>query len=322
MSHAAPHETPRVTAVVLTCNSLAHVDECLRSVGASSYPNLGVLVVDNGSTDGTLERIRTDFPDVEVLALGQNLGFTAGNNRGIEAALAAGADLVMLLNDDTAMDPDCIAEMVKAWRSDPGAIGMLSPVIASYHDPQREFVGAEVLPLTWGAGEIERPAGELPEVMDVQYVSGCALMASTELIREIGLLDERLFMYYEDMDWCFRCWNAGKRVVVATRARVRHKGSGLTVDDRSLNAYYYYQRNWVQHGEAVCTATNPPAPGLVFALRPVQEVQRGIERQGPGDRRRPDGRLARRRPGHQGENKNPDAGHAVAVFRLDNACPA
>ena len=235
-----------VAVIVLTMNSARHVDECLGSLLRSTYPNLAIWVVDNGSTDQTLERVRPFQPGIRLLPLGKNVGFAAGNNRGMEAALAAGADFVLLLNDDTRIDPDCIDAMLVVFASDPARIGMISPVIAAYDQPARTYVGGKIDPATWGASETECAADALPPCVDVQYASGCALMVPAAVVRQIGMLDDRLFMYYEDVDWCLRCQQAGKRVVVATRGRVLHKGSGGNSASKSSNAYYYYQRNWVR----------------------------------------------------------------------------
>ena len=237
---------PAVAVVVLTMNSARHVDECLGALLRSTYPNLAIWVVDNGSSDRTRELIQAFQPRVRLLPLERNVGFAAGNNRGMEAALAAGTDFVMLLNDDTRMEPGCIEALLEAYASDPDRIGMLSPVIAAYDRPARTYVGGKIDPATWGAAETERPVDALPSCVDVQYVSGCALMVPADMLRKVGMLDEHLFMYYEDVDWCLRCRKAGKRVVVATRGRVLHKGSGRPAAAKSLNAYYYYQRNWVR----------------------------------------------------------------------------
>ena len=237
---------PTVAVIVLTMNSARHVDECLGALLRSTWPNLAIRVVDNGSTDETRELIQAFQPRVRLLPLDKNLGFAAGNNRGMEAALAAGADFVLLLNDDTRMEPDCIAAMLAVFASDPDRIGMVSPVIAAYDQPARTYVGGRIDPATWGAAEIERPAAGLPPCVDVEYASGCALLIPAAVIRRIGMLDEKLFMYFEDADWCLRCRKAGKRVVVATRGTVLHKGSGGSSGSKSPNAYYYYQRNWVR----------------------------------------------------------------------------
>jgi GT2 family glycosyltransferase len=237
---------PTVAVIVLTMNSARHVDECLGALLRSTYPNLAIWVVDNGSTDRTRELIQAFQPRVRLLPLENNVGFATGNNRGMETALAAGADFVMLLNDDTRIDPDCIDAMLTVFASDPDRIGMLSPVIAAYDQPARTYVGGKIDPATWGASETECPVEALPPCVDVQYASGCALMVPAAVIRQIGMLDEHLFMYYEDADWCLRCRKAGKRVVVATCGRVLHKGSGGGAAAKSLNAYYYYQRNWVR----------------------------------------------------------------------------
>ena len=237
---------PAVAVIVLTMNSARHVDECLDSLVRSTYPNLAIWVVDNGSTDRTRELIQPFLPRIRLLPLEKNVGFAAGNNRGMEAALAAGADFVLLLNDDTRIDPDCIAALMEAFASDPDRTGMVSPVIAAYDQPARTYVGGRIDPATWGAAEIERPAADLPPCVDVEYASGCALLVPAAVIRKIGMLDEQLFMYFEDADWCLRCRKSGKRVVVATRGRVLHKGSGGGGGAKSLNAYYYYHRTWVR----------------------------------------------------------------------------
>ena len=116
---------PTVTVVVLNWNNLPDTIECLESLRAVTYPALRLLVVDNGSTDGSEAALRARFPGLELLQTGENLGFAGGNNAGIRRALEGGADHVLLLNNDTTVDPGFVTAMVDAARANPRA-GLLS----------------------------------------------------------------------------------------------------------------------------------------------------------------------------------------------------
>jgi len=235
---------PRVTIVVLNWNGLADTLECLESLVHLAYPDYEIVVADNGSTDGSVEVIRERFPSVVLLENGENLGFAEGNNVGMRYALGAGADYVLLLNNDTVADPGFLTGLVEACEAD-AEIGVASPLIFSYDVPDEIWTAGAAINWANGATRRLRAGGRLhagEPLFDVDFVSGCALLAKREAIEKVGLLDPDFYLYYEEVDWCVRAHARGYRVVCVPRARVWHKVS------RSMGATcplvsYYMSRN-------------------------------------------------------------------------------
>lgn len=200
--------------------------DCLDSLHRAAFRNRQILVVDNGSTDGSVNAIRERFPDVEILPLGENRRFAGGNNAGIRHALARGADLMLLLNNDTTVDPGYLDPMVDRIRSDP-AIGIVAPKILYSSEPDVLWYAGGAISFWRGTmrhlGIREKDRGQRDLSGDTDYATGCCLLARKELVATIGLLDESYFMYTEDADWCIRARRAGYRIVYEPRAKIWHR---------------------------------------------------------------------------------------------------
>lgn len=238
---------PKVSVIILNWNGYRDTAECLRSLCRLTYPSCEIILVDNGSTDGSVTRLREEFEKVVYIENGENLGFAGGNNAGIRYALQHGAGYVFLLNNDTVIDPNVLDELVRVAEGDK-AIGMAGPVIYDYYDPSRVwFAGSHIdyrtgLTPQWHEGE--KREKEWPESWDVERLSGCAMLVKKEVIESAGMLDPDYFLYYEDTDWCARTRQHGFRIVCAGHAGVLHKQQGSS--DRggvSTLVHYYCQRN-------------------------------------------------------------------------------
>ncbi len=223
---------PRVAVIVLTWNGRMLTMECLQSLVNMNYPEKEIILVDNGSNDGTEDAVRSKYGDaVTVIQNGHNLGFSRGNNRGIEYARRRGAGLILLLNNDTAVDPDIVGRLVDAIGSAPN-IGIAGPKIY-YHDPPDciWFAGGKISLWKGTArhrGIREKDSGQYDSPCEIDYVTGCAMMIKTGVIAEIGLLDPAFEAYFEDTDLCMRARAAGYRIVYAPKAKVWHKISQST----------------------------------------------------------------------------------------------
>ena len=236
-----------VTIIVLNWNGLADTSACLESLARlDDGVAHEVLVVDNGSTDGSPSVIRERFPGVHVVETGKNLGFAGGNNVGLRWALERGSEYALLPNDDTEVAPDFLRLLVEVAGSDP-RIGMLGPTIYYYAEPQTVWsAGGSV---DWrrgttrmvGVGEQDTGQfGESPREMD--FITGCALLVKRDVLQRVGLLDERFFTYYEDTEWCVRARRAGFKSVHVPRAKVWHK-IPLDARESSTTVHYYMTRN-------------------------------------------------------------------------------
>jgi GT2 family glycosyltransferase len=251
-------ESPLVFLVVLNWNGFEDTVECLESCRAISYPRLRLLVVDNGSVDGSEEKLRERFPDVELVQTGRNLGFAGGNNVGIRRALEQNAEYVLLLNNDTVVDEGFVAALVRTAQSD-AAIGMLCPKIYRFDPPDvLWYAGGYIIEwLGWGKhrGDGVRDVGQFDTVEEINRPTGCALMVSSALCDRVGLLGEEYFLYCEDLDWGLRARKSGFKVVYDPGSRVWHKVSRSTTGSRSSVVLYYYVRNLL-----LCLDRNRPLP--------------------------------------------------------------
>lgn len=223
---------PRVVVVVLNWNGRDDTLACLRSLSACTYPRFEVLVVDNGSADGSEDAVRADFPEVAVLQTGANLGFAGGNNAGIEWALERGADHVLLLNNDTEVEPGFLEPMVERAEADP-SLGIVGASIAYAHEPQRlwAFGGGRFDVATGWVRHVQREVD--PSTLGTRgtvhyYITGCTMLLRREVLERVGTLDPSYFHFCEDVDLCLRAEEAGYRVGVAPESRLVHKVSATT----------------------------------------------------------------------------------------------
>jgi GT2 family glycosyltransferase len=232
MTTAAP---PAISVIVVTFNGRDVVRACLSTVGAALAPRGGeVIVVDNGSQDGTPEMIAAEFPAVQLLATGQNLGFAAGNNRGLR--LARGG-VIVFLNPDTEPAPGSLARLADALDAD-DTLGIVGPRLTngdgSLQPSVRGFpnFAASLVVLL----KLHRIAGWLPPVArydaagfdydrpaDVEQLMGACLALPRRVVERLGGFDERFWMWFEEVDLCLRARQAGWRVRYLPDVTVLHR---------------------------------------------------------------------------------------------------
>lgn len=238
---------PFVYIVLLNWNGCRDTIECVESCRKLSYPNFRILLVDNGSSDGSESMLRQRLPDVEFIQTGVNLGFAGGNNVGIRYATERGTDYVWLLNNDTVVEPDALSAMVRLADED-SRIGMVGSKILYHENPQMLwYAGAELDPRCphrlHHRGLMEEDRGQYDEACETGYVTGCSLLARREMVEEVGLLEEGLFLYFEDSDWNARAKKAGWKVMYSPASRVYHKISASIGGADSPQMLYYTARN-------------------------------------------------------------------------------
>lgn len=215
-----------VAVVVLTWNGREDTLGCIASLSNSDYSPLGVIVVDNGSVDDTLDAVATALPSAELIANGRNLGFAAGNNVGIKRALADGADAVFVLNNDTIVPPGVITTLVDALNEHPDA-GVACPIV-SYGDGDDRiwFAGSPFDPSRARAGrnsEYETGRRVLPDrPITIDRAVGAAMLVRREALEQVGDFAEELFFLYEDVDLSLRIRAAGWRIMLVPHAIVSH----------------------------------------------------------------------------------------------------
>ncbi|TAK50681.1 MAG: glycosyltransferase family 2 protein [Bacteroidetes bacterium] len=231
------NDFPLVYCVILNLNGRALLLETLDSVLKMTYPRFEVLVVDNGSTDGSQDAVRTSYPNLVLIENGTNLGFGEGNNVGIRYAVEHGAEWVILLNNDIAVEPAMLTEMMNVAISNPN-IGILSPKIYFFSEPDTFwYAGGKINFLTGiisHRGIREQDKGQYDASGETEYATGCAFLVKREVIQTVGMFDPVYFpAYTEDADWTERARRAGYSIMYVPKARMWHKvssfsGGGMT----------------------------------------------------------------------------------------------
>jgi len=243
-----PLSSPKVSIIILHFEDLELLAECLRSCNHISYLNYDIIIVQNGSTS-ILSIIKMQELNKHVSALlqfSENNGYARGNNLGIKKALEQKADYILLLNDDTIVAPSFLNILVEEGEKSPN-VGILGPQICYAAEPEKIwFAGADFdsqncTLSTFGLDQIVERDESLP--VESGYISGCALLIKREVIEKTGVLDERFFLYWEDVDWGFRAQKAGFENVVVPSAKIWHKVSVSTGGMDSLLRAYHKTRS-------------------------------------------------------------------------------
>jgi GT2 family glycosyltransferase len=235
---------PLIYIILVSWNHWDATSRCLAQLTALNYANYQMVVVDNGSLDGTPRNVEELYSQVQLLRNGRNLGFAAGCNRGLRYALEQNAEYVLILNNDTIPPRDILARLVTQAESLPAA-GILTPTATPpscvehgmptagfCHRWTKDFVKVRPDQLL-----VRRP------VM-VDYVFGTAMFVRREVLERVGLFDEQYFMYYEDMDFCVRARRAGFQLFLLPDVEVLHEGEAST-QDQPAQRYYYKARSSV-----------------------------------------------------------------------------
>ncbi|MHB9052609.1 MAG: glycosyltransferase family 2 protein [Thermoleophilia bacterium] len=232
---------PRVAVIIPNFNGEEYLTTCLTSILDQSYGNYSVTVVDNASADHSVEIVKHDFPGVEVVENSRNTGYAGGCNSGLKRELKTAAKYFVLVNSDVRAGREWLAELVKAAEEDL-SIGICQSFILLADDQGLiNSAGNESHFLGFGfCGHYREPdRGQFTGVTDVPFASGSSMLVRRELIDAIGLLDEDLFMYQEDLDLSWRARLAGWRVVLAPKSRIFHSYSF----SRNSRKFYFLERN-------------------------------------------------------------------------------
>lgn len=234
-----------VFIVILNWNGWQDTVACVESCHRLIWPNFRIVIVDNGSIDGSEEFLRRRLTDVEIIQSGSNLGYAGGNNVGIQHAMNSGADYVWLLNNDTVADPEALPALVEAMETDPSA-GIAGSKIYYHQDPHRIWFAGGI----WAKGRLrlrhlgahKLDEGQFDELRETGSVSGCSMLVRSAVIRNIGLMDESYFLYWEDTEWCAKALAKGYRVLFVPGSHIWHKVSA-SAGKSAFIQYYYFTRN-------------------------------------------------------------------------------
>ncbi|OGP91537.1 MAG: hypothetical protein A2157_08765 [Deltaproteobacteria bacterium RBG_16_47_11] len=235
---------PLISVIILNWNGKEYLYPCIQSVKEQSYPNMEIIVVDNASTDSSVEYIHHLFHDLHLMINHENLGYGGGNNRGIQEAKGK---YILILNNDAEIEKDCVEWLWKCMESDK-RIGMTTPKILIYDQKDTmDAAGLVIYPdgLSIGRGHLE-PQAKYSEREEVFCGSGCASLLRREMLDEIGLFDEDFFAYAEDTDLGWRARLAGWKAYYVPEAVVHHHHSKKFGTYSALKAYLVERnRIWV-----------------------------------------------------------------------------
>jgi hypothetical protein len=234
--------TPLVYVVILNWNNYDATAQCVRSVREQSYGAYRILVIDNGSTDGSAEQLRT-HNDIELIQLDQNLGYTGGNNIALAHAFAEGAAYVWLLNNDALAEPDTLATLVERAETD-ATIGLVSPLLRSClgnRDVETACAGFDLsIPSYQSTADLTEADQWHSASPRCVALYGTALLIRRALWQRIGALDDAYFAYWEDIDYSIRSVLAGFRNVTVFGASVGHEAKPSQTAPETINPYVYY----------------------------------------------------------------------------------
>ncbi len=212
---------PLVYVIILNFNGSRWLQPCLQSLRTTEYTNFKTVLVDNASSDDSVELVRGQFPEVEIIVNSENLGFSEGNNVAIRKALAEDADYVVLLNPDTKVTPRWLSELIAIGEKEKD-VGILGAVQLTYDGD--EFNTWTKTALSEHLAELQRETAR--NWIEVEWVEGACFAIKRKVIEQIGLLDPIYFAFYEEIDFCRRAAFRGYKTAIVPRSRIHHFRGG------------------------------------------------------------------------------------------------
>jgi GT2 family glycosyltransferase len=285
---------PRIAVILLHWKGDDDTLACLESLRAQQGVQLRLMLTYNGPEAELSPQVRAAVAPEELLFTGGNLGYAGGNNVPLQRALADGEELMLVLNNDTVLAPDCLLHLARALQADP-QLGAVAP--KSYYLTPPDviyFAGGRLTPKGYtehiGIGEPDGPQFDQPANCD--WLTGCAILFRGAALRRVGLFEARFFIYFEDTDWSLRARRAGYTLGYVPAARLWHKVSPSMGQTWSPRFLYYYTRNnlwWIQRNfplpqwprlfrAALAHIRWLAAQPDIRAAYPAAELEAGIQR--------------------------------------------
>ena len=236
----------KVFVLILSYNGRKWLVDCLPSVLAMDYPNFETVVIDNGSSDGTQDFLRENFPQVQIVTLQPNRGYAGGFDAGLEYAAQRGAEYFLVMNNDTEIDPHALTALVEAAQSQSQAGFVTGKVY--FYDRREVFqsVGKKEDPLVWSGdymGYEEKDSGQYDEIKERAFVDDVYILVHRKMYNEIGGYDPQFYLQYEELDWQLRAKKAGWKIYYTPEAKLWHRGSATTGGVGSPINNYFLERS-------------------------------------------------------------------------------
>lgn len=231
-------EWPLVSVISINYNGVDLTCAMIESLQKSSYPNLEIIIVDNNSSQNP-SKIPNSYPDVVFIQSEVNSGFAGGNNLGIKHA---SGKYFLLLNNDTEVEPSFLEPMVMAMEKNP-QIGCTSSKLLYFDSPEIiQYAGNAGINMTtgraFGRGWGEKDKGQYNDTISIEIAHGASMLLSRKMVQDIGLMADMYFLYYEELDYCYRMLDAGYKLLYIGNSVVYHKESMSTGKESPLKTYY------------------------------------------------------------------------------------
>ena len=215
----------KVNILILNWNGINVLEECIHSILKSDYSNFLITVIDNGSTDDSLNILNDKFPNIDIIEISQSLGYAKGYNYAFNKIKNLKDDFYLILNNDTVVKKDTISKLVNAMEYY-GAGNIYGPKIINQNNKKIWYCGGEINPIngqTFHVGINKIETLTKYKTTETGYVSGCCMLISKETINYLGGFDERFNMYYEDVDLCLRLKDNNKKCYFIAESTIYHK---------------------------------------------------------------------------------------------------
>ena len=238
---------PKVSIVMLNWNGAKDTIECVESLNKISYGNYDIIVVDNNSEEPDKKLLKDSLKqeNIRLIFNDANLGFTGGNNIGIKKALNDNSEFVLLLNNDTIVEPDFLEPLIDVFEKHKN-VGIAAPQINYYGKRKIIWTEGGRISKLRGSGFAYSDKAETKQNIDdkiVGFVSGCCMLLRKDTIEKVGMFDENFFLYVEDTDLCFRTLQAEYNIIISNKSKIYHKVGSSTNNKLSRLPLYYVTRN-------------------------------------------------------------------------------
>lgn len=266
-----------IAIILVNWNGLDFTRACLDSLRNVDFPDFKVILIDNASQNQEGLRLKKSYPEIELIENSENLGFSGGNNVGLRLALKQGFSHLMLLNNDTIVEPDFLGEMMRKFLQDP-RLGVVQPLILFLNDSRKIWsAGGRWIPNLGRAitlGDRDPLADFRCKKEDLDWATGCCMLISREAILATGLLNEQYFAYFEDVEWSLRFRKAGFGIALAEKAVIYHEAGASSKKHHSEGTlspmvFYFHVRNQLFLIRGIRQSSTKPDKtqlGLVYHL--------------------------------------------------------
>lgn len=237
---------PQVQITILNWNGYSDTSELLDSLKLINTPEIKIIVVDNHSFGNDVGLLENNYKGyIQILKNDLNLGFAGGNNIGIKKALESNPDYILIINNDTIVQPNFLSVLLDLFKLDE-KLGIIAPQINYYDEPKKVWSAGGKISKIRGSGfaitnKLENEISQIDRY--VEFVSGCCMLIKKEVFQTVGLFDENYFLYLEDTDLCHRVNKAGYKIVVTPKSKIFHKVNKSTQKNYSTLPLYYTTRN-------------------------------------------------------------------------------